>query len=88
MKTENFSPRQALNKAFLRVKPNPTMVDIRDSGQIEEGADLILMLCGDNIIKIPLIRGLCQLSRIYNSPLKAFSLSCFTSLILPCRLSR
>ncbi|NCS04707.1 MAG: hypothetical protein GPJ06_22860 [Microcystis aeruginosa G13-11] len=23
------------------------MVDIRDSGQIEEGADLILMLCGD-----------------------------------------
>ncbi len=47
MKTENFSPRQALNKAFLRVKPNPTMVDIRDSGQIEEGADLILMLCGD-----------------------------------------
>ena len=47
MKTENFSPRQALNKAFLRVKPNPTMVDIRDSQQIEEGADLILMLCGD-----------------------------------------
>ena len=24
-----------------------TLVDIRDSGQIEEGADLILMLCGD-----------------------------------------
>ncbi|MBC1196022.1 type II restriction endonuclease [Microcystis aeruginosa BLCCF158] len=27
MKTENFSPRQALNKAFLRVKPNLCQVE-------------------------------------------------------------
>ena len=27
MKTENFSPRQALNKAFLRVKPNRSQVE-------------------------------------------------------------
>jgi adenine-specific DNA-methyltransferase len=27
MKTENFSPRQALNKAFLRVKPSRSQVE-------------------------------------------------------------
>ncbi|QGZ91113.1 hypothetical protein GQR42_18000 [Microcystis aeruginosa FD4] len=27
MKTENFSPRQALNKTFLRVKPNRSQVE-------------------------------------------------------------
>ncbi len=27
MKTENFSPRQGLNKAFLRVKPNLCQVE-------------------------------------------------------------